>query len=85
MALERSQDVWFEDGNCVLRAENIIFKVYSGLLMQSSPVFRDMFSMPQPDTEDPNQETYEGYHVIRMEGDSATELTRFLKAIFDQQ
>ena len=44
----RCEDLWFEDGNVVLRAEDTYFKVYEGILSRESPVFVDMFSLPHP-------------------------------------
>ena len=41
-------DIWLEDGNIVLQAENMQFKVHRGLLARVSPVFADVFSVPQP-------------------------------------
>lgn len=45
-------DIWFEDGNVVLQAENTQFRVHRGVLTKSSEVFRDMFAIPQPATVD---------------------------------
>ncbi|KAH9829562.1 uncharacterized protein C8Q71DRAFT_727995 [Rhodofomes roseus] len=39
---------WYEDGNIVVIAGNVGFRVYKGLLSAHSDVFRDMFSLPQP-------------------------------------
>ena len=41
-------DIWFDDGNIILQAGGYQFRVYRGLLARHSPVFRDMFAMPQP-------------------------------------
>lgn len=43
-----SADVWYDDGNVVLAAENQAFRVYSGILAQQSQIFADMFAIPQP-------------------------------------
>lgn len=45
---KRDDDFWFEDGNIVLIARNIEFRVYKGILAKHSPVFHDMFSLPPP-------------------------------------
>ncbi|OCH93057.1 hypothetical protein OBBRIDRAFT_725512, partial [Obba rivulosa] len=39
----------FPDGNIIQVAEGTAFRVYKGLLAQHSPVFRDMFTIAQPD------------------------------------
>ncbi len=40
----------FDDGTITLIAEDVEFRVYKGLLARRSPVFADMFSLPQPVT-----------------------------------
>ncbi|KAF7795793.1 hypothetical protein EIP86_006960 [Pleurotus ostreatoroseus] len=50
------EHLWFEDGSVVLESGGIFFKVYSGILARSSPVFKDMFSFPQPEAGDPSAE-----------------------------
>lgn len=48
--LVRHSDLWFEDGSVVCRAENTLFKVHMSQLARHSVLFRDMFSLPQPDS-----------------------------------
>ena len=48
--LERDEEFWYEDGTIYLTAGNVVFKAYRGPLVEHSPVFRDMFSLPQPPT-----------------------------------
>ncbi|KAI0338385.1 hypothetical protein BDW22DRAFT_709990 [Trametopsis cervina] len=82
VSLERSPDVWFADGNCVLQAENVLFKVYTGVLSKQSAFFASLFSLPQPaDT----QETYDNCPLIPLIGHTAKDATYFLKAMFDLQ
>lgn len=75
-------DIWYDDGNVILQAENTQYKVYRGVLAQSSSVFRDMFSFPQPPAS--NMVTIEGCPVIRL-SDSAEEVKYILQAIFEQK
>ncbi|KAI0334219.1 hypothetical protein GY45DRAFT_1318694 [Cubamyces sp. BRFM 1775] len=42
------EEFWLEDGNLTLIAGGVEFKVYKGPLIASSPVFKDMLSLPQP-------------------------------------
>ncbi len=44
---ERDKTFWFHDGTIVVLAGNIEFKVYAGPLIEHSPVFQVMFSLPQ--------------------------------------
>lgn len=41
-------EFWFGDGNIILVARDVEFRVYKGILADHSPVFDDMFSFPQP-------------------------------------
>lgn len=76
--LTRSSDVWFDDGTVVLQAETTLFRVYRGVLVAQSPIFRDTFAIPQP----PAQEMYEGCPVILLH-DSPGDLELFLLATHD--
>ncbi|KAJ7117221.1 hypothetical protein C8R43DRAFT_1037685 [Mycena crocata] len=61
----RSTDLWFPDADLILlRAENTLFRVYSGILSARSSVFRDMVGFPQP--LQPEGETVEGHQVVRL-------------------
>ncbi|KAF7973181.1 hypothetical protein HWV62_15877 [Athelia sp. TMB] len=73
--------IWFEDGNIVLQAGGIQFKVYRGLLAESSPVFADMFSIPQPLT---NENLVEGCAVVHLT-DSVSDVTFVLEALFQRK
>ncbi|OJT09465.1 hypothetical protein TRAPUB_14068 [Trametes pubescens] len=46
--ITRDTEFWFEDGTIILVAKNVQFRVFKGILSDHSPVFRDMFSLPQP-------------------------------------
>ncbi|TRM62121.1 hypothetical protein BD626DRAFT_67503 [Schizophyllum amplum] len=41
-------DLWFPDGNVIIRVGERICCVYKGFLATQSPVLSDMFSFPQP-------------------------------------
>ena len=45
---DRRGDPWFEDGNLILVAGNVEFRVYKGPLIVQSGFFKDMLSLPQP-------------------------------------
>ncbi|KAJ7753392.1 hypothetical protein DFH07DRAFT_513347 [Mycena maculata] len=74
----RVESLWFSDGSLVLQAENSLFRVSGAVLAARSPVFKDMLAFPQP----ADAETIDGCPVVRLP-DSATEVTHFLRALFD--
>ncbi|KAJ7629873.1 hypothetical protein B0H17DRAFT_1284054 [Mycena rosella] len=45
-------DLWFSDGNIILIAASIAFKVHRGQLRRHSEVFDDVFNLPQPKDQD---------------------------------
>ncbi len=47
--IRRDAEYWLEDGTVILVARGVEFRVYKGVLSTHSPVFADMFSLPQPD------------------------------------
>ncbi|KAJ7611816.1 hypothetical protein FB45DRAFT_1009626 [Roridomyces roridus] len=73
----RIPELWFEDGNIVIQAENSQFRVHRGILAACSAVFKDMLSFPQP----ADVELVEGCPVVHLT-DAPTEVTVFLRAIF---
>nr|GAT42934.1 predicted protein [Mycena chlorophos] len=78
--LERVESLWFSDGNVVLQAGNVQFRVYSGLLAQKSRVFADLLACPQPEEDS----VIEGCPVMHLD-DSAADTLYFLKAVFDYE
>ncbi|KAJ7127282.1 hypothetical protein C8R43DRAFT_700116 [Mycena crocata] len=74
---QRVQELWFDDGNLVIQAENSQFRVFRGILAARSSVFQDMLSFPQPS----DAELVVGCPLVRLP-DSLWEVTVFLKAIF---
>lgn len=81
--LERCADIWYDDGTVVLQAENMLFKVYRGVLIEQSPFFKDLFTLPQQDSNE--SEKYEGCPLVPMPGDHAVDVHNLLKAIFDHK
>ncbi|KAJ7612179.1 hypothetical protein FB45DRAFT_803476 [Roridomyces roridus] len=78
--LERDEELWYEDGNIVLQAENCLFKVYRGVLASRSPVFQDMLSFPQP----PDSDLVDGCPLVHLH-DSPAEVKVFLRALYDPE
>lgn len=44
---EKDEEFWYDDGNIVVVARDVGFRIYKGLLADCSPVLREMFSTPQ--------------------------------------
>lgn len=63
------------------KAESTQFRVYRGILTANSPLFADLFSVPQPLE---NTNLVEGCTVIILQ-DSVQDLTYFLKALHDSR
>ncbi|KAK7062400.1 BTB domain-containing protein [Favolaschia claudopus] len=80
--LERVEGLWFADADLILRAENSIFRVYSGILCAHSSFFRGMLPLPQPTQAEAGEETLDGRIIVQLQ-DKATETEAFLRAIFD--
>lgn len=78
----RSGDIWYEDGNVILQAEDTQYKVHRGILVKSSSVFHDMFSFPQPPAGD--GELIDGCPVVRL-SDAAEEVQYVLQALFESK
>lgn len=50
----RDEDFWYSDGNIIIVARDVEFRVYKGLLADHSAVFRDMLAFPQPPVPTPS-------------------------------
>lgn len=74
---QRCSDLWFDDGNIVLQAEQTLFRVFKSVLGRESSVFADMLSLPGR-----SAELYEGIPLVHMP-DSAEDMTLFLSVIFN--
>jgi hypothetical protein len=71
-------DLWFEDGNVILVAGDVAFKVHKGQLERHSEIFRDLFSLPQP----VDQPTFQGCPIVQLY-DSPSDITFLLRALYD--
>lgn len=43
---EHHESLWYEDGNIVLQAQCVLFKVHRGILARQSDFFKNMFTLP---------------------------------------
>ena len=73
-------DIWFDDGNIVLQAENVQFRFFKGILAAYSPFFRDAFAIPQPMHN--SEGTVEGCPVMKLP-DSAADVEYMLSFILE--
>ncbi|KAH8101968.1 hypothetical protein BXZ70DRAFT_87724 [Cristinia sonorae] len=76
ISLTRSEDVWFHDGNLVLVAGSVAFKVYKGIITQYSSVFDETFSRALP------KGAMDDCPIVHL-SDTSSDLSILLMAIFD--
>ncbi|KAI1795466.1 hypothetical protein LXA43DRAFT_44558 [Ganoderma leucocontextum] len=79
---QRDEELWYPDGNIVLIAREIEFRLYQGPLMEHSRVFQDMLTMPQPPPKDPSTQSDSGTSptcVTINVDDSPEDLRHFLR------
>ena len=74
--LEHHEEFWLEDGNIVLIAQNVGFRVYKGLLTKQSVVFKDLFSAGETCAD----ETYDEVPVVRL-FDSPVDLRHLFRVL----
>ena len=70
---KKDDEFWFADGTISLVASGVEFRVYKGILEAHSPVFADMFSLPQP--------LSDARPVVHLT-DSVQDLRHVLRALF---
>ncbi|TRM56197.1 hypothetical protein BD626DRAFT_441338 [Schizophyllum amplum] len=70
-------DLWFPDGNLLIRVGDRVCRVYQGFLASQSPVMGDMFSFPQPSE---GADMVEGVPAVRLP-DPPEEVTHWLRAM----
>ena len=80
-AATRDKDFWFEDGNIVLVAGLVSYKVYKGLLAEHSTVFSSMFTVAQASPEDPSTDTVDGCPIVILY-DSPNDLSALFSLIY---
>lgn len=78
---KRHNTLWFEDGSVVLSTPDVLFRVFRSTLSRHSPIFRDMFSLPQSSNV-PEEETMDGVPVVELH-DDPEDLAHLLSALHD--
>ncbi|TDL15566.1 hypothetical protein BD410DRAFT_756246 [Rickenella mellea] len=76
----RHRGLWFDDGNIVLVSNASIYRVHRGFLSMNSPVFAEMLSMPQPDTNG----KLDGIPVVEI-SDSDADFTHLLHFFYNHR
>jgi len=79
-ARTKDDELWFEDGNIVIVAQRVMFKVHMGVLSKHSEVFRDMFKIPQPPSGE--QEQFDGCSLVDL-SDGVDDVRAILSALYD--
>ncbi|TFK84644.1 hypothetical protein K466DRAFT_496187 [Polyporus arcularius HHB13444] len=74
-------DMWFEDGNVIVIAQQTAFRFHRGALSRHSEAFRGLFSVPQP-TSSGSVQTMDGCPVIHVT-DTAYDFRHLLRAVYD--
>ncbi|KAJ6631927.1 hypothetical protein B0H10DRAFT_1770795, partial [Mycena sp. CBHHK59/15] len=80
--IQRSKELWLSDGDLIIQAENLSFRICAKVFAANSAVFADMLEFPPPVGDATNKDTVDGLPVVRL-FDSDAETALFLKAIFD--
>ena len=81
-SINRDSEVWFEDGNIVVIAQNVAFRFHKSVVSIHSSVFRDLFSIPRPSpTGEEVDETFDGCPVVRV-SDTSYDFRELIRAIY---
>ncbi|KAH8100859.1 hypothetical protein BXZ70DRAFT_132766 [Cristinia sonorae] len=83
--LIKSTEVWYADGDIILRGDSTLFRVSRRLLTKNSRIFEDLFDIPQPDVgclSEDSDDVMEGCLVIQV-FDPPDHLEGFLKGLYD--
>ncbi|KAF8649920.1 hypothetical protein AX16_005477 [Volvariella volvacea WC 439] len=72
--LKRAKDLWFEDGNVILQAQQTVFRLYKGLLCMHSSFFRDKLAASDQQGDQP-------YTFIELD-DTSQDAGYFFMAIY---
>ena len=74
--LKHHDEFWFEDGNLILVARGVGFRIYRGLLASQSSIFADMFAASSANA----KELFDGCPVVHM-SDSPSDLAHLLRVL----
>ncbi|TCD63686.1 hypothetical protein EIP91_005091 [Steccherinum ochraceum] len=77
---QRSDAFWLRDGNIILVAEKVAFRVHQSVLERKSEVFKDIFGLPQP--ENAETESLEECPLVHV-SDAAEDIRHLLSVLYD--
>ena len=77
--VQRHKDLWFDDGNIVVIAQQTAFRVHRSVLSRHSDTFSGLFAVPQPLE---GVEKLEDCPVVRV-SDSAHDFGHLLHVLYD--
>ncbi|KAI0080975.1 hypothetical protein K474DRAFT_1614450 [Panus rudis PR-1116 ss-1] len=78
---QRHENLWFPDGNVVLiSTDDIAFRLHKSVLGRHSSLFRDMFTLPQP--QGANTEEFDGCPAVRLQ-DSGNSVAGLISIFYD--
>ncbi|KIY71985.1 hypothetical protein CYLTODRAFT_440920 [Cylindrobasidium torrendii FP15055 ss-10] len=84
VGLTRDHRFFYEDGNCVLRVEDVLFKVHrSVLLLEEGSVFHDLFKLPQPSGNEVAEGTSEEFPIV-LQGDTVSQFSNLLFTFYSR-
>lgn len=75
---EHDPELYIPDGNVVLRCENTLFRIWKGILVMNSEIFRDLFSLASDEAAD--SEKYEGVPLVYLQ-DEPEDMRMLLRAL----
>ncbi len=79
--LKKDPELWLEDGNVVVIAQQTAFRVHRGILSRHSDTFSGLFTLPQP--ANPTEiESLDGCPVVRVP-DSSHDFKHLLNVLYD--
>ena len=76
----RHAELWFSDGNLIIDAVGISFRVYAGILERHSPVFRQLLNGLQ--SEDGSAKAVDGCRLLRV-ADKGADLAEMFSVLYD--
>ncbi|KAM5544046.1 hypothetical protein V8D89_002232 [Ganoderma adspersum] len=82
-SIKRDSEVWFEDGNVIVVAQDTAFRFHKSVVSLHSSVFRDLFSIPQPESlmGEEVDEKFDGCPVVHV-SDTSYDFRELLRAIY---